>query len=91
MYTILYHKAIPDDIALIGVGYRQRIQNAIEQKLQRSPVRFGKPLQHSLSGLRSLRVGDYRVVFQISDQTVFVILIAHRSVVYKKAAKRGSI
>lgn len=91
MYKISYHVAVPDDIASIGEVHRRRIKEAIEQKLESSPVRFGKPLQNSLSGLRSLRVGDYRVVFQITGLVVFVVLIAHRSMVYKIARKSSKI
>jgi hypothetical protein len=45
-------------------------------------------LRFSLKGLRSLRVGDYRVVFRIQKNEVFIVLIAHRSFVYKEADKR---
>jgi mRNA interferase RelE/StbE len=44
-----------------------------------------KPLKGELSGYHRYRVGDYRVVYCISDedQEVTVILIAHRSKVYE--------
>lgn len=88
MYTILYHPQVRDDIAAIGGKEQSQIRQAIEKKLQHQPVIYGKPLQHSLRGLRSLRVGDYRVVFQLNSTEVYIVLIAHRSVVYKKAQKR---
>lgn len=88
MFTISYYPAVKDDVANIGSKERKIIQRAIEKKLLHEPVLYGKPLQYSLRGLRSLRVGDYRVVFQLTGNLVYVILIAHRSIVYKEASKR---
>jgi mRNA interferase RelE/StbE len=59
-----------------------RIRKAIEVKLTSDPELFGKPLRHSLKGLRSLRIGDYRVIFVIQKQEVQILAIAHRSTVY---------
>lgn len=88
MYDIQYHAKIPDDIARLSVPIRKDIQKAIEEKLTAAPEFFGKPLQFSLKGLRSMRVGDYRVIFQFSGKVVRVVFIGHRSTVYTKAGKR---
>ena len=88
MYTVTYHPDIPADIKRIPNPHKQGIQTAIEQKLTSDPVLYGKPLQFSLSGLRSLRVGNYRVVFQLLAAEVYVVLIAHRSIMYTAASKR---
>lgn len=89
MYQVTYHQRIPDDLASIDTAAKRRIKHAIEIKLMVDPIRFGKPLQHSLSGLRTLRVGDFRVVYELTTTEVFILLIAHRSVVYKTAQKRN--
>ena len=88
MYQLEYHPEVVGDIARLGTAERRRIKTAIETKLQTAPVQFGKPLQHSLSGLRSFRVGDYRVVFQLRVSQIFIVLIAHRSIVYTQVYKR---
>jgi mRNA interferase RelE/StbE len=88
MFEIIYHYKIPEDISDISSSYKNTIKKAIEGKLTTQPDFFGKPLQFSLTGLRSMRVGDYRVIFQIKKKEVFVILIAHQSVVYKSISKR---
>ncbi len=88
MYTVSYHSKVIDDIVNLSSPVRRQVKNAIEEKLMTEPTLFGKPLQFSLKNLRSLRVGNYRVVFQISKNEVFIVLIAHRSVVYKLAGKR---
>ena len=52
--------------------------------LEREPAR-GYELRGRLRGLRSLRVGSYRIVYQLIDthQTVRVVAILHRSVAYR--------
>ncbi|MBI5401088.1 MAG: type II toxin-antitoxin system RelE/ParE family toxin [Candidatus Yonathbacteria bacterium] len=88
MFEISYHKKIVDDISNISTSNKIAISKAIEEKLTSDPEFFGKPLQFSLTGLRSLRVGDYRIVFQLKKKEVFVVFIGHRSVVYTLVSKR---
>ncbi|MCU7920883.1 MAG: type II toxin-antitoxin system RelE/ParE family toxin [Candidatus Thiodiazotropha sp. (ex Epidulcina cf. delphinae)] len=47
--------------------------------------RFGKPLRHELQGLWCYRIGDYRVVCQIEDDHLVVLVLAeaHRRHVYR--------
>ena len=88
-YTVVYHeKVVSDDLPHIDARFKQRIREAVEQKLTSRPEIFGKPLRQSLKGYRKLRVGDYRIVFRIAGGKVFVLTIQHRSVVYQTLAKR---
>jgi len=50
-----------------------------------NPRRFGKTLSHELQGLWRYRVGDHRMVCQIEDDhlMVLVVRVAHRSSVYR--------
>ena len=85
MYRIDYLEQVRKDLKPISKSDKQKIRSAIESKLSSNPIEFGKPLQYSLKGLRRLRVGDYRVIFQI-DQTnkvVLVIKIGHRREIYE--------
>ena len=46
-------------------------------------------LSHDLSGFFKLRVGDYRVIYEIQrpKKTVLIHLIGHRSNIYKRLQK----
>ncbi len=46
---------------------------------------LGKPLTGKLAGLWSLRIGDYRAIYQIrkSELIILVLKIRHRKSVYK--------
>ncbi len=49
------------------------------------PRRFGKSLKSNLAGLWSYRVGNYRIVCQIKDLEllVLVVTVGHRKEVYE--------
>ncbi len=49
------------------------------------PRRFGKGLKADLAGLWRYRVGDYRILCQIVDQelVVLVVSVGHRRDVYR--------
>lgn len=88
-FAITYHhKVVEEDIPRLSSSTRQRIRIAIEEKLSNQPEVFGKPLRTSLRGYRKLRVGDYRIIFRIEEQTIKILIIAHRSLVYKVVGKR---
>jgi mRNA interferase RelE/StbE len=52
--------------------------------LERDPL-AGHVLRGRLRGLRSLRVGTYRIIYQLAedDKTVRVLAIRHRSIAYR--------
>jgi mRNA interferase RelE/StbE len=52
--------------------------------LERDPY-AGHVLRGRLRGLRSLRVGTYRIIYQLAEgeKTVRVVAIRHRSIAYR--------
>ena len=89
MFEILYHhKVVSDDIPKLSASWKVKIREAIEKKLVTHPDLYGKPLRRSLKGYRKLRIGDYRVIFRIEEKTVKILIIGHRSIVYKEINKR---
>jgi len=62
------------------------IRNRILKSLRRleDEPEIGKPLTSILTGLWSLRIGDFRAIYQIrnNELTVVVIRIGHRKNVY---------
>ena len=82
-----YHPEVARDIAGFPQNIKVRIRRAIEDRLIIDPVKFGEPLRRSLSGLRKLRVGDYRVIYRIQGHTVVILKIGHRKEVYTKFSR----
>lgn len=88
-YTIKYDPiAVRTDIRRLDSFWRGEILDAVTKKLAKRPEVFGKPLRESLIGWRSLRVGDYRVVYRTQRKVVYILGIVHRSDVYDEIAKR---
>ncbi len=90
MYRVTYHeKVISVDIPKLSTDISRDIKKSIERKLVVNPLGFGKYLSGALFPFRSLRVGDYRVIFSIEPKNeVFIVLIEHRSIAYKLIFKR---
>ena len=83
MFVIEYlESVIREDIPRLGSA-KNRIKKAIEDKLTHNPIEFGKPLRYSLKGCRRLRVGDFRVIYKIEQETVLIVKIGHRKEIYE--------
>lgn len=89
-WRIAYHPKVPKDIDAIPANMRARIRKAIEDRLTTRPEDYGERLRKDLAGAWKLRVGDYRVVFDLAprQEVVTVLLIAHRKHVYQDVGGR---
>ena len=88
-YNIKYKKSIERDIGRIDKKEARRILDKIEKDLSERAESY-PILKGEFAGLRKMRVGDYRVVFTISDNDIVVLRIGHRKEIYKKEIyKRG--
>ncbi|MDQ2912605.1 MAG: type II toxin-antitoxin system RelE/ParE family toxin [Chloroflexota bacterium] len=68
---------------------RERLGRSLKTRLTSNPERYGAPLKGSLRGYWKLRVGDYRAVFRIVGNEVWILAVLHRSRVYETAARRA--
>ncbi|MEK7654914.1 MAG: type II toxin-antitoxin system RelE/ParE family toxin [Pseudomonadota bacterium] len=79
---VLEERVIKTDIPKLSKAVRLRVQTVIEQKLTQYPDLFGKPLRYDWRNHYSGRVGDYRILYRIEGQCVFIVAIQHRKDVY---------
>ena len=79
-YQILLHPKTDKTLR----SYEEQLQNRVKQKIRtlRDLPNSGKPLEGTK--FFSLRVGDYRVIYEIKRDRfhVIILFIGHRSVVY---------
>jgi len=88
-FEVKYHPDVKSiDLPLINTKIKIRIKSAIEARLMTAPHQYGGPLRKTLKGYWKLRVGDYRVVFKIVENEVWIFGIIHRKNVYEKIEKR---
>ena len=72
------------ELAGIPQPARARIVHAVDSLREQSLA--GIPLKGGLRGLRRLRVGDYRIVYELLDGelVVLVVRVAHRRDAYRR-------
>lgn len=82
-YAVVFAPSAVRQLEKLSRHVALRVTNAIDG-LVNDPL-AGKPLQGQLKGCRSLRVGDYRVIYQVQSRLVQVeiIRIADRREVYR--------
>ena len=81
-YKIAFKKSVARDLKKIDQDQADRILRKIEdelpEKAEAFPVLAGK-----FSGLRKFRVGDYRVIYSIINDTALILRITHRREAYR--------
>ena len=82
-YTVRIKRSATRDLAPIARRDRERIVHAID-RLSEQP-HAGHPLKGAMRGLRRIRVGDYRVIYETLDNELVVLVIraAHRREAYR--------
>ena len=79
---------VAEDLTELPANIRARIIRAIDGRLTTEPTRYGVRLSQSLGGLWKIRVGDYRIVYEIEEKKVTVWAIRHRKDIYAEAERR---
>lgn len=82
-YRVVLSKVAEKNLKKIDIRFLPRIIKAIDL-LSRNP-HHAKPLTGPLSGLYSLRVWPYRVIYCIKENecVILVLAIGHRQNIYK--------
>jgi mRNA interferase RelE/StbE len=85
-FKVLLHPKAAKEIQKIEKQICTRIIESAKQ-LYENPDKLGKPLKQS--DYWSLRVGDYRVIYEINQnkKQVVILFIGHRSKVYDDFSK----
>jgi mRNA interferase RelE/StbE len=82
-FDLVPTKTFVRDLERLDKATNQRIISSLED-LRRDPY-LGKPLRGELRGLLSFRIGEYRVIYSLRQQSHEILLYAakHRSKVYE--------
>ena len=83
IYTITIKQSAQKALTKIEAPQRTRLIEAID-KLKINP-NAGSVLKGEFSGLRRVRIGDYRIVYEVQNAqlVILVIRVAHRRDAYK--------
>ena len=81
-YKILYTRRAAKDISKLEWKIKNRIKKALEECMEAPQNSARKMVNPSLGDYR-LRVGDYRVIFDLQDDEIIILRIGHRREIYK--------
>ena len=63
------------DFRKFGLEDQRKIIRAIRQKLTSRPKDYGEPLRGELKGFWKLRVGQFRVIYEVQEDEVVVSIV----------------
>lgn len=81
-YKIVYTKTAFNDIQKLDQVVKKRIKKKIDEYII-NPLESARKLLHPKIGSYRWRIGNYRVVFDISKTTIIILRVGHRREIYK--------
>ena len=87
-FSVIFHPNAAEEITRLNAVMKERLKNAVRERLMTEPSLYGKPLRGTLKGYWKLRVGDYRVVYGIDNNDIIVYAVCHRKKVYRLIKNR---
>ena len=81
-YKLAFKKSVFRDLKKLSKDDAERILDKIEQDLPEKADNFPL-LTGKFAGLRKFRIGDYRVIYTITENTALVLRISHRRDAYR--------
>jgi len=81
-YRLLYTKSAVKDIAKRDIVVKKQLRKKLEEFIK-NPLTYATRLTDSKLGMYRLRIGNYRMVFDLDGRSVVVLRIRHRKEVYK--------
>lgn len=81
---------VPDDIAVLIRGLHPDLKRRVRAALSdivNDPA-IGKSLRDELRGLRSCRVGRFRIVYRVTAATIEIVALGPRRTIYEETWRR---
>ena len=94
MAPVPHRLRVPDDIARLIRGMHPDLKRRARASLETILAKpsSGKALKEELSGLRSFRVGTFRIVYRVVENIVEIVAVGPRERIYEmtyRLLKRG--
>ena len=75
---IEYKSSVYHDLKQLDTGIAKRVLDELEDTLSSEP-NCGEALKGQFKGLFKLRMGDYRVIYSKTKDSVLILRISHRN------------
>ena len=87
-WRVEFESQAENELGRLDPQYTKRILKYLFERIatDEDPRRFGDPLRSNLAGLWKYRIGNYRVICEIQEEVllVLVVRVGHRREVYRK-------
>jgi mRNA interferase RelE/StbE len=88
-FILIYTEQARNDLLSIERSIAQRIYKKLEEDISiPDPLQRAKMLQGELAGVYRLRVGDYRVLFEVNKgnqiSVLMILKVMHRKDIYRQ-------
>lgn len=79
------NKLFTEDFSNIYSKLDKNIKTIVDKSIEKilNKPELGKPLKYSLHGLRSERIGTFRLIYEIKGEFIVFHSLEHRKKVYK--------
>lgn len=81
-YKVAFKKSVSRDLRKIDKRQVINILEKIDEEISVKASQYPE-LKGPFSGLRKCRIGDFRIIFTIINDTVLILRIKHRKNAYK--------
>ncbi len=81
-YKITFKNSVWKDLKRLNKGDATRILEKLEQDLAERANQY-PTLSGKFAGLRKYRIGKYRVIYTVQQDTVLILRIGHRGDAYR--------
>ena len=86
-WRVEFESQAEKELGRLDPQYAKRILKYLFERIatDEDPRRFGDPLRSNLAGLWKYRIGNYRVICEIQEEVllVLVVRVGHRREVYR--------
>jgi mRNA interferase RelE/StbE len=76
-WTLEYARSVRKFVEKLDPKDRERIRRFLDERIAplENPRTIGKPLAGPLAGLWSYRIGDFRIICDIQDRRVVILVV----------------
>lgn len=81
---------VPGDVASLIRGLHPELKRKMRSALDAVVVdpSVGKALRDELTGLRSCRVGRFRIIYRVAGSVIEIVAVGPRTTIYKETWRR---
>lgn len=84
MYTYEFKPQALRDLKKLPKNIQRRIIEKLDfYIMQENPLAFADHLIHFEIGSYRFRIGDYRVIFDVEDSRIIILMLGHRREIYR--------